>query len=44
MIAVAVQNIFRLEIYQNNIYFLKKKNNFDINTSKQFKNIKKKFT
>jgi hypothetical protein len=40
MIVVAVQSIFRLEMYQNNIfYFLKII--FDISISKKSKNIKK---
>jgi hypothetical protein len=40
VIAVAVQNTFRLEIYQNNI-FLFLKIIFEISTLKRSKNIKK---
>ena len=40
MVAVAVQSAFRLEIHQNNIFFLKKII-FEIRTLKRFKNIKK---
>jgi len=42
MIAVAVQSVFRLEMHQNK-FFLFFKIIFDINTSKQYKNIKKHF-
>jgi hypothetical protein len=40
VVAVSVQNTFRLEIHKNNIYFLKKII-FDINISKRSENIKK---
>ena len=37
----AFQNVFRLKIYQNNIFFYFLKFIFDITTLKQSKNIKK---
>jgi hypothetical protein len=39
--AVAFQSVFRLEMHQNNIFFIFFKFIFDINTSKQSKNTKK---
>jgi hypothetical protein len=39
MVNVAFQSVFYLEMHQNNIFF--KKNIFDRDISKQFKNIKK---
>jgi hypothetical protein len=39
--AVAFQSVFRLEMHQNNIFFIFLKFIFDINTSKQSKNTKK---
>jgi len=39
---VVVQSIFRLEIYQNDNFFIFLKIIFEISTSKQFENIKKK--
>ena len=41
LVAVAFQNVFHVEMYQNNIYFLFFKFIFKINTSKQFKIYKK---
>jgi len=43
VVAIAFQSVFFLEIHQNNICFIFKKIIFDISTSIQFKNIKKKF-
>ena len=40
VVVVAFQSVFHSEMHQNNIFFLKK-NIFDINTSKLFKNAKK---
>jgi hypothetical protein len=39
VVAVAVQSVFRLEMHQNNVFFLKKII-FEINISKRSKNIK----
>ena len=41
MIVIVVQSVFRLEIHENNVFFIFLKNIFNISTSKQFKNIKK---
>jgi RNase P/RNase MRP subunit p29 len=43
VVTVVIQNVFRLEIHQNDVFFLKKKIIFEINISKRFKNIKKYF-
>jgi len=43
VVVVVFQSDFRLEMYQNNIFFLFLKFIFDISTSKRFENIKKYF-
>ena len=41
-IVIAVQNVFRLKMHQNNIFYFKKII-FYINTSKQYENILKNY-
>jgi hypothetical protein len=41
VVVIAFQNAFRLEMHQNDFFFIFKKNIFEISTSKRSENIKK---
>jgi hypothetical protein len=43
VVTVVIQNVFRLEIHQNDVFFCFFKIIFEISTSKRFKNIKRYF-